>query len=276
MSSNRIHPAPPLSATVRRPGYATLALQAIDDLHSISDPFDLLSQWQQACRALGVDAASYVHGVPEGEDRIHLHVMLFGATDPDRPLLPEPAAIDRGWLRRARHHVESVTCSPSICDRATDADISHASDGEIRSILMVPTHGGSVTGHFGLLCLGSFQGGDFDQPSTHVVHLLARCMAAELHAWWLRTSRAQLMAASRLRATDLKLLALEHDGLSTKQISRLLGLSASSIDSRFQRINLRLNCPNRRAAARRVAHHGLLQSAWDGLGLVRNTVAADR
>jgi DNA-binding CsgD family transcriptional regulator len=61
-----------------------------------------------------------------------------------------------------------------------------------------------------------------------------------------------------LRSDDLKLLALERQGLTTKQIARLVDTSIPAVDSRFQRVNAKMGTANRRHAALRAAIHGLL------------------
>ena len=71
-------------------------------------------------------------------------------------------------------------------------------------------------------------------------------------------TRAELQGSSRLRSDDLRLLGYERQGLSTKEIARLVGVSVSALDSRFQRINAKLGTSHRRHAALRAAIHGLL------------------
>ncbi|TDP62071.1 sigma-70-like protein [Roseateles toxinivorans] len=62
-----------------------------------------------------------------------------------------------------------------------------------------------------------------------------------------------------LHQRDLDLLTMEWQGLSTKEISQRTGMTAASVDSRFQRINSRLKCQIRKASAKRAAAQGLLK-----------------
>lgn len=56
----------------------------------------------------------------------------------------------------------------------------------------------------------------------------------------------------------MKLLQWEWQGLNSKQIGNLLGMGPAYVDSRFQRLNLKLGVPNRRAAAKLAAEYGLI------------------
>jgi DNA-binding CsgD family transcriptional regulator len=80
----------------------------------------------------------------------------------------------------------------------------------------------------------------------------------ELHEWFADESRATLLRSSGLRVGDLELLAMERRGLVTKEIARTMGVSVDSVNSQFQRIEARLECPTRKAAARRAAEYGLI------------------
>jgi DNA-binding NarL/FixJ family response regulator len=51
---------------------------------------------------------------------------------------------------------------------------------------------------------------------------------------------------------------LERQGLGTKEIADELGVSASAVDSRFQRLSTKFNMPNRRTTARLAAEYGLI------------------
>ena len=109
-----------------------------------------------------------------------------------------------------------------------------------------------------MLCLGSRLPGDFEDGDTHLLSVLARALAAELHEWFFDEARESLLLTARLRAEDLQLLTMERRGLGTKAIANATGLSAASVNSRFQRIGVRLGCPTRAGAARRAAEYGLI------------------
>jgi DNA-binding NarL/FixJ family response regulator len=66
------------------------------------------------------------------------------------------------------------------------------------------------------------------------------------------------MANARITDDDLVLLRHERLGHATKVIASALDTTASSIDSRFQRVNQKLGVPNRKAAATLAAEYGLI------------------
>src|SRR5204862_7581109 len=99
----------------------------------------------------------------------------------------------------------------------------------------------------------------FEGEDARMIRTLARALAAELHDWVTRHLSESLQEAARLHATDIELLRLEWQGLGTKEISLKTGMSPATVDSRFQRLNVRLQCANRKASARRAAAHGLLE-----------------
>lgn len=67
-----------------------------------------------------------------------------------------------------------------------------------------------------------------------------------------------MVATSGITPTDLALLSLELRGHTTKTIARHLGVSISSVDSRFQRLNVKLGTVSRKAAAHLAAEYGLI------------------
>jgi DNA-binding NarL/FixJ family response regulator len=80
----------------------------------------------------------------------------------------------------------------------------------------------------------------------------------ELHEWWIARIRADLIATTRITDEDVLLLRLERQGRSTKHIAAELDMSKSAVDSRFQRLNVKLGVPNRRTAATLAAEYGLI------------------
>ena len=236
------------------------ALRAIQALHDASDPCDLLVALFRANRAFGVRASACVHLVPDPEHAPQ--VLLLLACDAELAWVHSHRGswLEHPWLRHARDHAEAVVASsleapqPAITDRSTDSESLSALD----TILIIPTHSGGGTGRFGALIIDTAceQASAAMPPDS--LRLLAHSLASELHEWWLRRTRAELQGSSRLRSDDLRLLGYERQGLSTKEIARLVGVSVSALDSRFQRINAKLGTSHRRHAALRAAIHGLL------------------
>lgn len=236
---------------------ARLAIQA---LHDASDPCDLLVALCQATRAFGVRASACVHVVPDPEHATEVMLLLACGVEQAWAHRHAGAWLDHPWLRHARDHAEVVPAS------MLDAPVPDAADGRLAqeaatdraAILIVPTHSGGSTGRFGALIIDTtpLPGSAPFAPET--IRLLAHGLAGELHEWWLRRTRSELTRRARLRSDDLKLLGFERQGLGTKQIARLVGMSAAAVHSRFRRISTKLGAANRRNAALRAAIHGLL------------------
>ena len=128
----------------------------------------------------------------------------------------------------------------------------------MRSAYVVPAPASSGLSRLGVLVLGSQQAGFFDTDAVAPLKVLARSLAMELHEWWVRQVRREIIATHRITHDDLRLLALERAGLSTKEIAEELGTSGSAVDSRFQRLSTKFNTANRRSTARLAAEYGLI------------------
>lgn len=125
-------------------------------------------------------------------------------------------------------------------------------------IVPAPSHGG--VSRVGVLLLGSNQPGYFDNPTTMGAGLkpLARSLSMELHEWWVRWMRTQILSTSKIGEEELMLLRMERAGEATKEIARKCGMTPAAVDSRFQRLIAKLGTPNRKAAARMAAEYGLI------------------
>jgi hypothetical protein len=259
---DRSHPRVGLPSDLPLP--SDQALRAIQALHDASDPFDLLVALFQATRAFGVRASACVHVVPDPERATQL--MLLLACDPESAWAYRPAGawLEHPWLRHARDHTEAVPASmldalpPAPPLAGTEDPPAFEPPPDLSSVLIVPTHSGGGTGRFSALVLDTTCLSGSAPLAPEACRLLAHSLSSELHEWWLRRTRSDLQHRARLRSDDLKMLAFERQGLSTKQIARLLGIGVTAVDSRFQRINAKLDVSSRRNAALRAAIHGLL------------------
>lgn len=232
------------------------SLQAVRDA---SDPFDLLHRFRSAHRALGASFALYAHVVPESEAPSKTYLLLSCDVGLATRIRNCRTLLQHPWLKYASRQVEGICTSalPLVEPRAGTPSVDLEGSG-FRSAWLVPTHSGGGTGRFGLLCMGSPQAGHFESASVADSMFLAKALATELHEWWMAQTRRLLRAAARLRLEDLRLLSMERDGYRTKEIARALGMTCSSVDSRFQRINVKLGCASRKAAAQKAACHGLI------------------
>jgi DNA-binding CsgD family transcriptional regulator len=249
----------PVAACARRSTDYDQALDAIVKVALAADPPDLLDRLMTATIALGATASVYTVVIPEHGSEptcfslFACHPLFAQAQDNRRPLLAHP------WFRFARGRSTPGTDHEVRPTRTEDAEaIRLASEYGFKSALIIPTPAGVDLSRVEMLCLGSDHPDDFEGAQARVVRRLARALAAELHDWMTNYLREYLRQSARLQASDLDLLTMERRGLGTKEIAQRTGMSLASVDSRFQRINSRLNCPNRKASAKRAAEYGLL------------------
>lgn len=240
--------------------YATKALKAIVTVSQAGSPPELLERLTRINEAIGATASVFISQIPEDGDELSCFSVF--ACDPAfaqeqsrrGPLVQHP------WFRFARTHTVPCTDQQITAELVSDAEaFDLAQQYGFRSCLIVPTLAGNDQARIEMLCLGSQRSDDFEGEQARLVRALAHSLAAELHEWLARYLRRQLIEHSKLHDPDIALLAMEWSGLSTKEISRRTGLTWASVDSRFQRINARLNCASRSAAARRAAAYGLLE-----------------
>jgi len=259
-----IHPihATSIRERARTLDYAAQALDAIVRIHQATDPPALLDRLMNATAAIGATASVYTAAIPEDGHEPSCFSLFachpgFAQEQNSRgPLLNHP------WFRFARTHTTPGTDHQIPLQHEADAAaIELARRHGFRSCLIVPTPAGADLDRLEMLCLGSDKEDDFEGGEARVVRTLARSLAAELHDWLTRYLRQRLQEAARLQERDVDLLAMEWQGLGSKQISLRTGLSVASVDSRFQRINARLKCASRKASAKRAAAYGLLESA---------------
>lgn len=234
------------------------ALAAIDTVRSAGDAAECLERLFLSTLAIGASASLYTVVIPE-QGSEPSSISLF-ACDPGfaQQLFDFGPVQGHPWLRFARTHTAPGTGSQVQIHSASDAaviDLARAHG--FGSYLIVPTFAGSELGRVELLCLGRGLEDSFEGEDQRIVRMLARALAAELHDWFSLHLRTSLQKAARLEPRDLLLLGLEREGLGTKQIALRTGMSMAAVDSRFQRLNRRLNCPSRKASARRAAEHSV-------------------
>lgn len=236
------------------------ALSAIDSIASAVDAADCVETLFKAAEAIGATAGIYIVAIPE--DGSGLSSITLFACDPRFAQQVFNFGLDsHPWVRFARGHTSPGTGEQVQCVTAADAEaIDLARSSGFGSCLIVPVLAGADLGRVELLCLGKGSEDGFEGEDHRMFRLLARALAAELHDWFSVHLRTGLQQAARLQALDVQLLAFEWGGLSTKEISQRTGMSMVAVDCRFQRLNRRLNCPSRKASARRAAEHSVLEA----------------
>ena len=236
------------------------SVAAIQQVHLASDAAELLALLHEAVTAIGASAGVYVAVIPESasDDSVF---SLF-ACEPQ--FATEQAALgpiqQHPWVRFAQGHTLPATDQQlPVLDTADAAAIQLAAKYGFKSYLVVPTGNGINLRRVEMLCIGCDQPAAFEGAGARAIWVLARSLASELHDWLTLRLSQSLRQDARLQATDVQLLHMEWHGLSTKAISQRTGLSIASVDSRFQRLNRKLNCRSRAASAQRAAEYGLLE-----------------
>jgi len=242
------------------PEYPVFALDAIMKVHLAEDAPHLLERLMSATAAIGVTASIYTVAIPETgtePSSFSLFACHPGFAQQQCRLGP---LLNHPWFRVARTRSAPSTDRQVQARQSSDTEaIELARRYGFTSCLIVPTSSSVDPERLEMLCLGSNRGDAFEGEDARMVRTLARALAAELHDWVSRHLSESLQEAAQLHETDIELLRLEWQGLSTKEISLKTGLSTATVDSRFQRLNSRLQCANRKASARRAAAYGLLE-----------------
>lgn len=213
----------------------------------------------EGVHALGAEHAVFVSFIRDNADLSACRFMLVCEPGWCQRYLEAGCFAHDPWLAYAAHHSEPIPASSlSVLDAEGQRVIALAMENGFASAALVPAHSGAGHSRISLLCLGSTQPGFFEGEGFGRFRLGARLIAAELHDWWLGRIRRELIVKARITQADLELLRHEHQGHSSKRIAAELQVSKSSINSRFQRMNMKLGVPNRRLAARLAVECGLL------------------
>ena len=240
-------------------GYADAVTAIVGRVTGAADPSQAVLLLHQASRQMGADAAAFVSFIPD--DGSHASYRFLLACDPSWcfEYQRQLSLADDPWLDYACHHSEPA-CASTIDARSTaqQGTPSLAHRFGFRSAVIVPAPSGVGLGRTGMLCLGSNTPGFFEADGFVTLRTLARGLAMDLHEWWIAKLRREVIDDAELTEGELKLLQWEWQGLNSKQIGNLLGMGPACVDSRFQRLNLKLGVPNRRAAAKLAAEYGLI------------------
>lgn len=247
-----------LAATLRL-DYMGRVSAVIRDMQSAREHLQAVELLQEATLRMGAEASIFASFIREGGAYASYRLLL--ACDPTRFTGHECG--DRleldAWLTYAQKHSEPVRSSEAVTvGDAARAALELAQRLGFRSAVIVPVPSSGGLSRTGVLCLGSSRPGYFDDEGYITLKVVARGVAMEIHEWWLRRLRDQLVVATGITPADLALLNHESLGHTTKKIARVLGLSTGSVDSRFQRLNIKLGVANRKAAAHLAAEYGLI------------------
>jgi DNA-binding CsgD family transcriptional regulator len=241
------------------PTYAGRVLRAIADVARASSPPEALEVLHAAKTAMAVEQAVFVDYI-QGEVAHESYRFLLAA-DP-RWCFEYQAKAWYGsdpWLIYASMNSEP-TCASQISPATTQQREVQALAEKygMVSVCVAPAVSSGSSARVGMLALGSSQPGFFEDDSFVLFRMLARSLAAELHAWWSDYEKRELIRTLRITDEELELLRLELRGVGSKRVAGELGTTVVAINSRWQRLNGKLSSPHRQSAARLAAKYGLI------------------
>jgi DNA-binding CsgD family transcriptional regulator len=251
--------APNLRATVSEPGYSARVIDVIQRIAGAKRQVDVLDLLNDAKQAMGVEQAVYVSFIRDDDSHESFRFLLASdwrwcleykqhnwyATDP--------------WLLYATSQSEPVPASQiKAVTSAQRGAVELAKRHGMVSACVVPAPSSGGLSRLGVLCLGVNVPGYFEADGFTEFKVLARSLAMELHEWWVVQARQELMISAGITLNDVELLRAQRRGLGSKEIASCLGISPASVDSRWQRLNVKLGVPHRTEAARLAAEYGLV------------------
>jgi DNA-binding CsgD family transcriptional regulator len=248
-----------LQALTSRADYAGRISEVVQKIPSAEDEAEAVSLLAEATARLGMDAGAFVSFI-RGDGSFDSFRFLL-ACDPVWCLEYRRRAwfAHDPWLEYALHNSEPAPASEIPLGGKHQHEVAKlAAEFGFRSALIVPAPSSGGRTRVGVLCLGSSMQGFVEADGYEALTFAARSLAMELHEWWIRQIKRELIRNAGITEEDLVLLKLEHLGHGTKAIAAELNTSTSSVDSRFQRVNQKLVVPNRKAAAKLAADYGLI------------------
>jgi hypothetical protein len=243
----------------RRPGYADEVLAVVRRLPNISEPADAVSALDETATCLGCDVAAFVSFVRD--DGSHESFRFLLACDPTWCHEYERRGwyANDPWLDYALNHSEPRRAQEIAPGSRPQRQVTElAAQYGFASAVIVPAPASRGLTRVGVLCLGSWTPGYFDDDGYPALKIVARSVAMEFHEWWIAQVRRELIDNVRISEDDLLLLQHEWQNHGTKAIAQALGTTPGSVNSKFQRLTEKLGVPNRRAAAIIAAEYGLI------------------
>jgi DNA-binding CsgD family transcriptional regulator len=251
--------APSLNELTESPGYfarvGEVALR-IDGAQDLAELVDLL---HEATTQLGADVAAFLSFVGDADSWQSFRYVL--ACDPQWCVEYEKYAwyAEDPWLAYARRHADPIrTRGLRLVGDKQQVLANLAERYGFRSTVLIPVPSGNGLTRLGLLCLGSNTEAHFDGEGFAAFRVAARPVAIALHDWWVVQSRRELIDSSGITPEDLALLNYRRLGSRTKQIAQAMHLTEAAINSRSQRLLVKLGANNRKEAARIAAEYGLI------------------
>lgn len=237
----------------------TRLLDILSRITDLGPTGEVISLFREAVICLGAESGVFLSCLRDDASRTSLHTLW--ACDPEwtAAYAGQRWFENDPWLRYASHEAEPTRSSDLITVSKEEEAFSLAAAAHgFASALVAPAPSQVGLSRVGVLCLGSRTTACFEGENFSQTRVLARALAMELHHWVVNVMRQELLAGSGLNDADLELLRYEAAGHSSKAIGAALNLEAKTIDCRFQRVNAKLDAPDRRTAARIARLYGLL------------------
>jgi DNA-binding CsgD family transcriptional regulator len=239
--------------------YLSAVSEIVNEIGLTVDRWRAVELLREATRRMGAEVSMFVSFIRDDASGESYRLLL--ACDPKWSVEREQATwhSEDPWLTYAMRHTEPIRGSEILVSTSPQRSIVELAHryGFISSVI-VPTPSSKSLSRRGMLCLGSSVPGYFEGRGYLSFKVVARGVAMELHEWWMKRLREELVDSSRITEAEVRLLSLERDGMSTKEIAKLMSVTAISVNSRFQRIREKLGVSSRKAAIRLAVEYALL------------------
>jgi hypothetical protein len=235
------------------------ALELLPRIGDADSTETAVTLFREAVICLGADAGVFMSHLRDDATRASLRSLwacdpVWAAEYANRSFFENDP-----WLQYATHESEPILAS-ALHPASAEHELFQAAAAAhgFASAVIAPAPSGVGTSRVGVLCLGSQQAGYFEGGGYATVRVLARALAMELHRWLQQSIRKDLLLRSHITDAEIGLLRHEAAGHSSKVIGASLKVEGTTIDCRFQRLNAKLDAPDRRTALRIARLYGLL------------------
>lgn len=248
-----------LGASTRAQDFGARLFEILACIGDADSTESALGLFREAVASLGADAGVFMSHLRDDATRSSLRSLW--ACDP--LWAAEYASHDwfehDPWLRHATQDAEPIRSSElKLTSAEEDAFVAVAALHGFRSAVIAPAPSHIGLSRVGVLCIGSLQPDFYEGEAYTRARVWVRALAMELHRWLLQSMRQELLLRSRITEAEIELLRHEEAGHSSKVIGVALNVEGKTIDCRFQRLNAKLDAPDRRTALRIARLYGLL------------------
>lgn len=239
--------------------YCAYLLELLPLIGDADSTETVVTLFREAVTCLGADAGVFLSHLRDDATRASLRSLW--ACDPvwSAEYVSRSFFSHDPWLQYATHDSEPVLASALKPASAEEEEfLATAASCGFASAVIAPAPSGVGTSRVGVLCLGSQNPSYFGEVNYSKVRVVARALAMELHRWLQHSMRTELLLRSHITDAEIDLLRHEAAGHSSKVIGATLNVEATAIDCRFQRLNTKLDAPDRRTSLRIARLYGLL------------------